>query len=239
MEIKIRGKTIAYEMKGKGSPILLVHGWGGSSLSVAKLAAILSKKYNTIILDLPGFGHSDIPNRDWGVAEYAELLIEFIHALKLKNLTYFGHSFGGALGIYIAAKQPQLIRKLILCAPSYKRPSRKVSRIQFLNRLIPARFKLTLYRIFFPGSDISKFPALEHNFRKIVTQDLTSYLHKIKAPTLILWGDKDSYVPVSYAYELKKNIKYSIMKIFNGHFHSIPLKYPELIAKEVEKFIGK
>lgn len=237
MVINIQGKNIAYEIAGSGKPLLLVHGWGGSSQSVRRLSELLSSKFKTIILDLPGFGGSDIPDPEWGVEEYAALLVEFIRKLKLNRIDYFGHSFGGALGVYIAATNPKFIDHLILCAPSYKRPSRKVSRIRFLNRIVPARFKLLLYRVFFPGSDISKFPALELNFRKIVTQDLSPYLGKIKASTLILWGDQDSYVPVAYAHELKKTINHSTLKIFKGYPHSIPLKHPEMIVKEVKKFL--
>lgn len=239
MFVTLRGKRISYEVVGQGEPILLVHGWGGSSASLKALSLILSQSYQIIVIDLPGFGHSDNPEPTWGVEEYAHILTEFLDQLKLKKVDFFGHSFGGALGIYIASQEPNRINKLILCAPSYSRLAKKVVGIQSLKQIIPPDLKLLLYRIFFPNSDISRFPKLEQNFRKIVTQDLTPLTHSINVPTFILWGEKDTYVPVEQATNLHARIKKSILKIFPDVKHSLPLKNPDLVAREVKEFLDK
>jgi pimeloyl-ACP methyl ester carboxylesterase len=226
-----------YEIRGDGAPIILVHGWGGSIESLRALAALLSKKHKTIILDLPGFGASPKPPLDWGIGEYADSIIELLRSLKVKRINYFGHSFGGSLGIYIAAKNPELISRLILCAPSYKRELKTLKGVSLFKKIIPAGLKPFLYHIFLPGSDLGKFPHLEANFRKIVTQDLSPLSQKIKNPTLVLWGDQDSYTPVAGAQVLNAKIKSSKLKIFKGIGHGLPLKYPDLVYKEVDRFI--
>ena len=141
---EINGKKIHYIKMGSGDKaMLLVHGWGGSHKSLRKLQESLSKDRLTYSIDLPGFGRSDLPAKTWGVEEYAAHVVAFIKKMKLESVIYLGHSFGGALGIYIAANYPDLIDKLILCAPSFKRSQKycKLSKYE--------EFKFFVYNI--PG----------------------------------------------------------------------------------------
>ena len=246
MFIEIGGRKIHYQQSGRGKPILLVHGWGGSINSLNALRQLLAQKYQTTSLDLPGFGQSDPPHSSWGVTQYGELLANFIKHLELTKITFFGHSFGGSLGIFLAVNYPELINKLILCASSFKRENKTSvatktikkfgQSIPILNQL-EQPLKKIYYRIFFPDSDLVKFPHLESNFKKIMSEDLTSYLVKIRQSTLILWGSTDHYIPVKQAYELKQKITNSRLVLFENIGHNLPLKYPKLIYQEIEKFI--
>jgi len=235
MFVDVSGKKIHYQKMGTGPPLLFVHGWGGTSTSLLPLARLFTG-YEMIVLDLPGFGKSNLPDPKWGVQEYANLVSQFCLQLGLKNITYFGHSFGGSLGIYLASTKPDLFKKLILCNSAYKRTSPSQSGFPLMKRL-PIGMKRFLYRIFFPNSDSMKYPQLETNFRKIITQDITHLLSKIKVPTLILWGSADKDTPAPMAQELHEKIEESILKIFEGVTHGLPLKYPELVYKEIMKFL--
>lgn len=237
MRLEIKGNSIYYEIVGAGEPLLLIHGWGGSSKSLSPISDLLSLKYKLISPDLPGFGLSAKPDPNWGVEEYALFLIEIIELFKLKPVVFFGHSFGGALGIYLAAKHPTYIKKLLLCGASFKRNPPATSEIGKLLGWLPTDVKKLAYRIFFPGSDLYKVPGLESNFRKIVSRDLTLLLPAIKTPTLILWGKNDIQTPVEQAAELHSKIKNSRLKIFPGIGHNLPLIYPGLVAGEMEKFL--
>ena len=237
MYLNQAGRKIYFNIKGKGNPIILVHGWGGSSKSLLPLAELLARKFKVVSLDLPGFGNSDKPNSDWGVEEYAQFIIDFICELKLRPVYYFGHSFGGALGIYLAANKPQYIKKLIISGGSFKRELLKVNPVGMFFRWLPTSLKLIIYRIAYPNSDIYKIRALESNFRKIVRQDLTPLLSLINIPSLILWGEEDNQTPVKLALELKRKLKQSKLKIFPGIGHNLPLKYPQLVFSEIEKFL--
>lgn len=237
MKLDLYGKTINYQISGTGNPFLFVHGWGGNLYSLQALAQLFSTKYMTITIDLPGFGLSDKPDPEWGVGEYAKFLIDFIKKLNLKPVIYFGHSFGGALGIFITANYPNYINKLILSAASYKRNSPKTTKISRLFSRLPPQLKKISYKIFFPYSDLYKVPELEANFRKIVSQDLTSLLPAIKTSTLILWGKADRETPIEHAYELQKAIKNSQLKIFPEIGHNLPLQHPQLVYQEIKKFL--
>ncbi len=247
MFVKIDDRKIHYKIMGKGKPILFVHGWGGNLYSLHHLAVIASNQFTSIIVDLPGFGKSDNPNPSWGVDGYADLIGHFIKELDLKKPHYVGHSFGGAIGIYIASHYPRLIDTLILSNSSFKRENKvsqstkfikMVSRENpFLNFIAPYAKKL-YYKLFHKNSDLMKYPHLESNFRKIVTQDLTSLTTKIKLPTLILWGEEDTMTPVLWAYELKKNIPQATLKVFPNVRHNLPLKYPQEVWTEIKSFFS-
>jgi len=146
------------------------------------------------------------------------------------------------------------VEKLILGAPSFKRNTRPcgqskektlwerikgLTKIPFYEALKPKILPIRklFYKFFYPSSDVLRFPELESNFRKIVTEDLTPFLPKITIPTLILWGDQDSFVPLEHAYILKAKIKNSKLKIHKGVGHGLPKFKPEWVYMEVKKFI--
>ncbi len=236
----LSGVQVHYEILGAGDPIMLVHGWGGSSESISPLAKILSTTHKVILIDLPGFGKSEMPDPSWGVEEYADVVAELLKVLKVPKVTYFGHSFGGSLGIYLSTKKPNLIDSLILCDSSYKRSGKRSLLARIFHHIFPRNnppFRLLLYKIFFRSSDLAKFPLLEQNFRKIMKHDLTDLPNKIVCKTLILWGEKDTITPLVWARELEEQITNATLKIIPNIGHALPLKHPEVVADEVYKFL--
>lgn len=236
----IAGKQLRYDVIGSGEPMLLVHGWGGSSESLTPLGKLLAKKYKVILLDLPGFGKSDLPEPSWGVEEYANLMVELMESLKIKKVHYFGHSFGGGLGIYLAATKPAFVSSLTLCNSSYKRTNKISVLAKIFHHFFPKNnppFRRFLYSLLFRSSDISTYPQLEQNFRKIIKQDLTELSKQITCNTLLVWGASDTITPVTWAYELHNNITNSILKVIPQTRHSLPLRSPELVAQEILAFL--
>jgi pimeloyl-ACP methyl ester carboxylesterase len=247
MTMNINGVRIHFLRKGSGKPILFVHGWGGTLNSLIELSSHFDDTHESILLDLPGFGKSGLPDPNGGCFDYADILTQFINKLKLKNIIYFGHSFGGSLGIILSATQPALVSNLILCNSAYKRTDKKSNTASLLKRLIysipvinslgPILRRLG-YALFFRSSDLFKYPKLESNFKKIMSEDLTYLLAKIKTKTLILWGKEDTQTPIPLAYELKEKIQNSQLTVFPDVKHNLPLVKPQEIAHEIKKFIS-
>jgi pimeloyl-ACP methyl ester carboxylesterase len=235
---RINGVDLHYEIMGRGSPLLIVHGWGGSSKSLLKLAELLSADHKVILVDLPGFGTSTMPPAAWGVEEFALCVKGLIDLLKYKKVDYFGHSFGGSLGIYLAA-HTTLINRLVLCDSSFKRSRKKSKLAMAIKQILPQNHHLRMlfYRIFFRNSDLARYPRLEPNFRLIVSQDLSAIVADIEAPTLIVWGELDRVTPIELAHELEKNIRNSRLVIIGGARHGLPLKLPQLVTEHVEAFL--
>lgn len=245
MFLTAKGKKIHYTIKGSGQPLLLVHGWGGSIKSLEPIQQLASKDFKAITLDLPGFGQSENPNKDWGTKEYSLVIADLVKQLGFKNLAYFGHSFGGNIGIYLAASRAELIDRMILCSTSFKREQRESPAVRKAKKIfknydqLKSHFSLPrklFYRLFYPQSDMVRFAHLETNYRKVIKEDLTPFLKKIKQPTLILWGDLDQATPIDNAYILDKKIGNSQLKIYQGFGHNLPLIASDKIYKEIAKF---
>ncbi len=229
--------------------MVLVHGWGGSSNSLRKLATALGEKRKVYVFDLPGFGKSDPPDPDWGTVEYAQLIRQCILELELKKPVFFGHSFGGSLGIYLSAEYPDLLHKLILCGSAYKRTGKQSGWAVTMNRIVETYLpflqnaldsvKPTLYKLFFPQSDYAQFPKLIPNFRRIITHDLSYLPERIVIPTLILWGERDTYTPIELAHELDEKISHSKLVVFPHKRHNLPIRYADVILPEILEFLQK
>lgn len=238
-----QGKKVFYEVLGnenRGTPILLVHGWGGSSQSLRRLGELLAVKYRIILLDLPGFGLSDRPEASWGLVEYARAIENLLKASKLSKVIYFGHSFGGSLGIYLAT-HTSYIQALILCNSSYRRNPRKSKLVMAIKSFMPHNnmLRLLFYRLFFRNSDLARYPHLEPNFRNIVTDDsIQEFVSRIHVPTYIIWGQDDTITPVAWAEELHSKISKSQLTIVAGAKHGLPLRAPEVVAEHIMNFLN-
>jgi pimeloyl-ACP methyl ester carboxylesterase len=111
--------NLYYEDTGKGSPLLLIHGFGASTYTWRHIAPELAETHRVIAVDLKGFGQSDKPfDSRYSVFDQAELLAELIEAKDLRNLTLVGHSFGGGIALMLALQSDERlngrIKKLVL-----------------------------------------------------------------------------------------------------------------------------
>lgn len=248
MFIKIDNRKLHYKRIGKGKrSIIFVHGWGGSLYSLHQLATLASDNFSCYLVDLPGFGKSDPPPPQWGIEGYSEAVLCFINQLGIKNPSYVGHSFGGEIGLYLATKNKNLFDSLILCNSAFKRSNKKSLVTTIIRKFFPnglghhgltRRLRELYYRLFHHQSDLTKYPHLEHNFRKIVREDLTQTLTSITTKTLILWGENDSITPVIWAYELKNLIANSTVVVFPNCTHNLPIKHPREVWVEISRFLG-
>ncbi len=94
-----------------------------------------------------------------------------------------------------------------------------------------------LYKILFPRSDMLQNPQLEENFKRIVTQDLADVVQTIHQKTLILWGREDTYVPYTDGQLLHEYMGQSILSIFPGMRHDLPIKHSDMIVSSISTFL--
>ena len=71
----------------------------------------------------------------------------------------------------------------------------------------------------------------------VIEENLTPLLKEIKVPVLILWGEKDKITPLTDAYLIKKEIKFSQLEILPGVGHTPHLENPELLAQKIKEFL--
>lgn len=244
-QIIIDGLLINYysvfpEKKSESKVLVFLHGWGVDSTLWFKIApSLLKKNYSLYFLDLPGFGMSQTPYTDYGLAEYKKIVCEFIKKLGLKNINLIGHSFGGSIAIKTALDNPSFLKKIILVNAAGVRSSSLEKNIKvFFARILKPLFapsfmqpiRARFYRMI--GSEYLDIPLMSKIFAKIVAEDLTLDLPKIAIPTLIITGSDDKDTPESQAKEMNRKIKGSKLVVLPaGHFSF--LDAPEEFIKEL------
>ena len=215
--------------------IVILHGWGQNASLWKSLTDKLGR--NASSFDMPGFGDEALVNPNWGVPEYADWVIKRIK--NKKNVVLIGHSFGGRVTAEIANNNPMWLKAVILSgAPCLYRPTFKtkfrIMTYKFLKLFIP----LNLRSIFFT-TDLKRARdrGLEKVFRNVVVYDQIKQLKKINVPTLLIWGENDSIVPLYIAEEMHKTIKHSDLKVIESAGHNSNLDNPILFYGYVKKFI--
>jgi pimeloyl-ACP methyl ester carboxylesterase len=105
---------LAYRRGGEGPPLLLIHGWGGSSRYWIGAYETLAQQFDIIALDLPGFGASPAPRGGAGLGDLTRSAIYASAALGLGAMAVGGHSFGAAVSLLMAGALPEQVRRLAL-----------------------------------------------------------------------------------------------------------------------------
>ena len=116
--ITVEGMKIRYIVKGAGSPLLLLHGFGEFLETWDFNIRPLSEHYRVYAMDLPGHGLSDKPEVAYNIFFFTRFVTNFMHALGIDRASIIGHSVGGAISINIAVSFPEIVDKLILEASS-------------------------------------------------------------------------------------------------------------------------
>lgn len=252
--IKINGVKLHYTDTGKtdGLPIIIMHGYGCNVTTVASIARILEPGMRVINVDLPGHGQSDEPPAIWGVEDYTVCIEELIKALKLKDVSLLGHSFGGRIGILLSSRNPG-VHKLVLVDAAGIKPKRKpkyylkVYSYKTLKHLLPLLFGkkkggelLDKYRGRAGSADYRQSsPIMRGVMSKCVNEDLKFAMPSIKAPTLLIWGSDDTATPLSDAKIMEKLIPDAGLVNFEGAGHYSFLDNPGGFRAVMQEFFKK
>jgi pimeloyl-ACP methyl ester carboxylesterase len=107
---------VAYRQQGQGEPLLLIHGWRGSSRYWQDTLNHLADVRNVCAFDLPGHGETPAWEGQLGIEPLAEMAIELADRLGFARFDLAGHSFGGAVALALAAKWPQRVGNLVVAS---------------------------------------------------------------------------------------------------------------------------
>jgi 3-oxoadipate enol-lactonase len=104
--------SIHYLERGRGEPLLLIHGLGGSGADWAFQVTALEHRFRIIVPDLPGSGHSLPPRSEYTIAGFASALWKLMDHLKIVRPNIVGFSLGGAVALEMATLRPDCVPKL-------------------------------------------------------------------------------------------------------------------------------
>jgi pimeloyl-ACP methyl ester carboxylesterase len=265
-DLLVRGVRLRYTEVGAGPLLILVHGYLVSGRAWSRVLPALSEKFRCVIPDLPGFGESEKPaDFNYSREGFAESILDLMAGLDAPRANLCGHSMGGAVAMTLAAEHPERVEKLAVSnSVSYPFKPPFSARLVGVPGLGPFIFK-TLYNkmvfrdyfrnsVYAPGfkideADLDYFyrcfdrpEAREAAYRAFsAATDLTSLVPKVtrvRAPTLIVWGELDPMFPVSLAQRLSRDILGSQLHTLPGCGHAPPEEQPERTASLLLEHFG-
>lgn len=242
---------------GPTPTVVLLHGWGRSLGALRPLGELLANSCRVVLLDLPGFGLSPLPAEasneggGWGTYEYSERVKRFLDQSGINSCILIGHSFGGRISVQLASRYPELTDGLVLIGSHGLKRKRapigvlRLKAIRFLGTLSKKIDGATGTRLFahyfaprFGSADYKAAGDLRKTLVKTVNEDLSQEAARIKAPTLLLWGENDEQTPLDLAHSFHS-------LIVDSELHAFPHKGHEpfsdvgahLMAKYIETFL--
>jgi len=253
--IKVGELDIRYLTGGQGDPLVVLHGGGDSGKTWLQNAIELSKYYSIYVPDLPGFGLSQSMSDNFDLSEYVIFVEDFAHNLGLKQFYLVGHSLGGGIALHYALKFPQKIRRLVLVSSiclgkEIALWARVLSHPIFYRLLGGAALSILkavswLVRLSYAPFEITNSPSLVRmSIGKSImtlkgqTTVLLSQLSELLVPTLLVWGAKDSIVPVSHAYAAAQLIPDCQVQVFKSCGHSVYKHKVHEFSQLLVKFLG-
>lgn len=247
--IDVRGTKVLVRRGGAGQSLLFLHGTNGLSGWIPALERLASS-FSVIAPDHPGFGRStEHPSID-SVADLANFTLDLIDALDLSRVHVVGHQIGGWAALELAMRSSRIASLTLANAAGVH--SQGVEKGDFFicrPHELPALFftdekrGAEILENEFAGQD----EAIPHRNRvmaaklawhpRLIDPSLPKWLHRIKVPTHIVWGDADKVLPLPYAHTLAKHIAHAKLSVIAKCGHMSHLEQPELFARSVADFI--
>jgi pimeloyl-ACP methyl ester carboxylesterase len=244
-KIVINGIETRALVLGEGPPLLMVHGWGANIKLLEPLALRLSRLgHQCYMFDLPGFGESAEPPAPFSTFDYAAFCLACLDHYQLRAVNYFGHSFGGRIGLILGSDHSDRVQNLALsnsagikteaALPARMRLSVYKSvrrRLQQAGAKSAAEGLRAIYNRRYGSEDFqAASPVMRQTLIKILNQDLLDNAKRVAAPTILIWGDEDQETPLSLGRTLEAAIPDAALLVHEGAGHYAYLDFPEKTA---------
>jgi len=265
------GISIYYEIEGiliePVETIVLIGGLTRDHTIWRKVVPLLKEKYRIIVPDNRDSGRSSSPDANYDIVDLADDLADMLTFINMGPVHVIGHSMGGFMGFYIAAKYPELVKTLTLCSTAEKQTDVGIA---YLNTRIqsmmsyPAGKQTTIDRasvvsvmdkIYAPVTlenkafveEIINFevnnPYLQsrHAFVRqanaCIRHSAEELLKDIRCPTLVVTGEYDKAYPAELAFMLAKKLHNASTVIIPNAAHMLQLEQPRRLVEALQTFI--
>lgn len=251
--MNLQGIEVDVVRKGKGQPLLMLHG-GGGPIAAMPFAAKLAERFEVIAPTHPGFGGSRIPDNFTRVDDLAFLYLDLLDALDVKDVVLMGFSMGGWTAAEMVVMNSQRFSKLILVdSVGVKVGGREDRDIADVFGLPSETLTKLMWHDPAKAPDISKLTdeqlavvAANRMALGVYTWDpymhnpkLPQRLHRIRIPTHFIWGASDGVVTADYGRKFCAMIKGATMTVIEKAGHSPQSEQPDAYVDAVMKFAGK
>ncbi|WP_395672815.1 alpha/beta fold hydrolase [Inquilinus sp.] len=252
------GRAIRYRRMGdgQGTPIVMVHGFGGELLTWAANQVPLSARHPVLALDLPGHGGSSQDLGAGGVPGLADALLAFLDAVGIGRAHLVGHSLGGAVVLQAALSRPGTTVSLTLVASGGLGEEADTG---FIDRLLaaddPAALAAALRPLYADPGLVTpalgelvlmalRGPGVRQTLRRLADQCfspgrqrlvLRDRLAELAAPVQVLWGTADAILPVAHARGLPPVV---VVHLLPGQGHMLPIEAATEVNSRIEEIVA-
>jgi len=220
--------------------VILVHGLAGSTQWWSRNVEAFCREFRVVIPDLIGFGETRLAGRLPQMPHVAETLCDWMAELDLKRAHVVGHSMGGQIAVHLAARFPKRVDRLVLVdSAGIPRPLRPREVARSALALAPPRtwgdrrFLPRIARDAWIAGPRTLAQAIFH----IVRDDVRPLLPRIRAPTLVVWGERDRLVPAADAQVFRALIPGSRSVTIDGAAHNPMIDRPAAFNRAVLAFL--
>lgn len=236
--INVNGTTLYFEVHGDGQPLLLVHGFSGTSQDW-KPSLDQWGSFQIILPDMHGHGRSGILSKPFRHDDAAANIFSLLDHLKITTFKGVGISGGGNVLLHMATKQPSRIRAMVLVSATPYFPPQARNIMRGYAQALPPQEMERLRRVH-PAGDAKVKALLESTIAFADSYDdlnfTPSLLSTIQARTLIIQGDRDPLYPVQLSLEMFSAIPNASLWIVpnSGHGPVVGAGWAEFVKTSVE-----
>jgi non-heme chloroperoxidase len=237
-----------------GQPVILLHGYTDSWFSFSRVLPYFEAAYNIFALDQRGHGDSEKPGSGYAVRDFADDIVGFMDALNIESAIVVGHSMGSFIAQQMALAAPERVAKLVLVASATTARNEGVvdlqREVEALYDPVPAEFARAFQEstIYQPLPEDFMERAIAESLKlpaRVWRAALKGLLEAeaappgdISAPTLILWGDRDSIFPRAEQDALAAALQKAVLKVYPETGHALHWERPQQFVKDLQDFIS-
>jgi pimeloyl-ACP methyl ester carboxylesterase len=244
--------------------VILLHGFGSSLHTWEPWAEALSRDYRVVRFDLPGFGLTGPdPSGQYTTARSIEVLRALMDRLGLSKASLVGNSMGGKIAWTFAAQHPDRVDKLVLISPdgfaspgfAYGKTPEVPAFVKLMRYALPkALLRKSLAPAYGDVAALSEAAVTRYHdlmlgpgnrdamiarMEQVMLEDPEPMLRGIKAPTLLVWGEKDAMIPFSNAADYVRSLPDATLASFPALGHVPHEEAPLVSLAPVQAFLAR
>lgn len=258
----IAGLDLRVVDSGRGPAVVFIHGIGGLAYSWREqLGPVVAAGYRVVAFDLPGFGYSAKPRHGYGNTDFRSVVVALLDSLRLDPAVLVGHSMGGEIAAEVALAHPARVQGLVLMGPAglgTRAPARlRVARwpivgwmaTALVGRGMVARQLRSTYadparaddavvdQYYAPLREPGAARAWRQTLHRFRFDSLGPHLRHIAAPTLLIWGAQDAWIPVTYGRVMAFDLPVNALIVIPDGGHNVMEEQPEAVNRALIDYL--
>ena len=248
--VKVNGINLAYDRRGRGEPLVLIHGYPLDRSTWNEVASVLENDFDLILPDLRGLGQSDAVDKTYTVADLASDIAGLLDHLKIQKVFIAGHSMGGYVALAFARAYPNRVRGLGMISSQVlaDSPERKEGRYKSAADVAEKGVGVAVDAM---TTKLSADARVQSFVRNVIQRqkpegligslkamaerpDSSELLKTFKFPVVIIHGSADALIPVERGREMKAGLLDAHYAELSNVGHMPMMENPQAVAEEIK-----